>query len=93
MSVCTLLFETWGRPFVDLFATSENRRLDHYFSPLPDPWAWGMDALSQDWNGMFAYLFPPFTLLQLTLKKIAGSCGLFILMAPGGRPSPGSHSC
>src|SRR5207253_3765978 len=42
-----------------------------------------MDALSQDWNNLFAYLFPPFVLLNQVLRKIASSLnGVFILVAP-----------
>jgi hypothetical protein len=82
MDVCSILFQLWGRPFVDLFATSANKRLHHFFSPLPDPLAWGMDALSHDWNGMYAYLFPPFTLLLSALRKVSESSGLFLLIAP-----------
>src|SRR5207253_8086116 len=42
-----------------------------------------MDALSQDWNNLFAYLFPPFVLLNQVLRKIASSLnGVFILIVP-----------
>ena len=80
---CEQIFFLWGRPSIDLFATRENRRLPQFFSPLPDPSALGMDALSQDWNNRFAYLFTPFVLLTQVLRKIAMSHnGMFILIAP-----------
>src|SRR5207253_1604098 len=80
---CEQVFSLWGRPSIDLFATRENRRLPQFFSPLPDPSALGMDALSQDWSNRFAYLFLPFVLLTQVLRKIAMSHhGMFILIAP-----------
>ncbi|XP_067654175.1 uncharacterized protein [Haliotis asinina] len=48
-----------GRPLVDLFATSFNHQLPTYVSPVPDPQAWAVDALSLSWEGLDAYAFPP----------------------------------
>ena len=38
--VCRHLFQVWGSPLVDLFATALTRRLPLYVSPLPDQAAW-----------------------------------------------------
>ena len=73
MCVCDRIFALWGRPFVDLFATRQNRRLPQFVSPT--------DALSMDWSGLDVYLFPPFTLLLTVLCKIHVSPGRFLGVA------------
>ena len=55
-SVADTLFLAWGKPNVDLFATRLNNRLPMWISPLADPQALGIDAMS--WKGMYAYAFP-----------------------------------
>ena len=44
--VLSPVWEIWHKPLVDLFATKFNYRLDLYVSPVPDPDAWAVDALS-----------------------------------------------
>ena len=36
----------WHQPQVDLFATRFNNKLPQFVSPVPDPQAWAVDALS-----------------------------------------------
>ena len=48
---------------MDLFATSLNKKLPTYVSPIPDPQAWAVDALNIPWENMVAYTFPPTALL------------------------------
>ena len=60
---------------VDLFATNLNYRLPTYFSPVQDPMALGTDAMLQDWDGLEAYAFPPFSLTQQVLQKLRGTSG------------------
>ena len=86
--VCDRIFALWGRPFVDLFATRQNRRLPQFVSPIPDRLAWAADALSMDWRGLDAYLFPPFSLLLTVLRKIHVSPGRFLLVAPNWPAQP-----
>ncbi|XP_066941107.1 uncharacterized protein [Macrobrachium rosenbergii] len=38
------LFDLWGRPVIDLFATQHNRKLQVFCSVMPDPWATAEDA-------------------------------------------------
>ena len=54
---------------IDLFATSVNRRLPVYFSPMVDLQSAGTDAMLQCWDGLQAYAFPPFGLLSQVLAK------------------------
>lgn len=76
------IVEIFQRPHVDLFATRWNRKLDCFVSPVPDPLATAVDALSIDWNGMFAYAFPPSVLIPKVLQKVAQSHCQIILVAP-----------
>ena len=56
--------QTMGSPVVDMFATVHNTHLPQFMSPVPEPRALAIDALSQDWQGRSLYMFPPFPLLQ-----------------------------
>ena len=49
----------WHQPQVDLFATRFNNKLPQFVSPLPDPQAWAVDALSLSWEDLDPYAFPP----------------------------------
>ena len=66
----------------DLFATFENRKLPIFVSPIPDPRAMAVDALSISWNGIVAYAFPPIPLIPLVLNKIQREETSVILIAP-----------
>ena len=57
--VFDLLTQTWHRPQVDMFATKYNCKLDQYVSPVPDPRAWAVDALTVSWENLDMYIFPP----------------------------------
>lgn len=82
-SVLQSVFHFLGLPMVDLFATRWNHRLPLYVSPVLDPAAFAVDAMSMDWESIFAYAFPPFTLLPPVLRKIRSSKGCcIILIAP-----------
>ena len=72
----------WGNPNIDLFATSLNFKVTTFVSPVPDPKAYAVDAMSLSWEGMFAYAFPPFRFLAPVLHKIAGEKCRIILIAP-----------
>ena len=79
-----LLCSKWGHPQVDLFATQFNHRLPKFVSPVPDPSAWAVDALSLSWENLDAYAFPPVSLLNQVVSKLINQ-GFYrmILIAPG----------
>ena len=54
------IFRLWGTPEVDMFATVSNSHLPWFMSPIPEPRALAVNALSQDWQGRSMYMFPPF---------------------------------
>ena len=54
--VVNLIFRLWGPPVVDMFATVHNTHLPQFMSPVPEPRAMAIDALSQDWQGRSMYM-------------------------------------
>ena len=47
-----LLCQTWHYPRVDMFATRYNCKLVQFVSPIPDPKAWSVDALTLSWEDL-----------------------------------------
>jgi hypothetical protein len=47
------------------FATRWNRKLSTFVSPVPDPEAWAVDALSINWEGLWAFSYPPTVLVLI----------------------------
>lgn len=78
----TPVWNHWFRPDVDLFATKFSKRLPIYVSPVPDPQAWAVDALSLSWTPLLAYAFPPIPILGKVLKKARQEQATLILVAP-----------
>ena len=78
------VFQAWGSPLVDLFATSQNRQTPIYVAPCPDPGAWKVDALSFPWHDLgIVYAFPPAPILPLVLHHIRRARNTsVILIAP-----------
>ena len=78
----------WESPQVDLFATSLNKKLPLYVSPIPDPQAWAVDALNIPWENLVAYAFPPTALLPKVIQKLQSQVCRLILIAPGWPTKP-----
>ena len=57
------LCDRWHQPQIDLFATRFNNKLPLFVSPVPDPRATAVDALSLSWEDLDAYAFPPTAIL------------------------------
>ena len=78
-----MVCENHHRPLIDLFATNRNNQLPVYVSPLPDPQAYAVDALSMSWEDLDAYAFPPPILMTKVVAKIKTTANLtMILVAP-----------
>ena len=74
----------WHLPQVDLFATRFNNKLPQFVSPVPDPQAWAVDALSLSWEDLDPYAFPPAAILGKVVEKLQDyPCNRIILIAPG----------
>lgn len=80
--VVSIIFQKWGQPHIDLFATRDNYKIPTFVSPFPDPMAWGTDALAMSWAGLWAYAFPPIQLLPKVLRKIREEQVEIILVSP-----------
>ena len=73
----------WHQPQIDLFATRFNNKLPLFVSPVPDPLATAVDALSLQWEDLDAYAFPPAAILGNVVEKLQDSpCKRIILIAP-----------
>ena len=80
----------WHQPQVDLFATRFHNKLPQFVSPVPDPQAWAVDALSLSWENLDPYAFPPAAILGKVVEKLQDyPCKRIILIAPGGPTCPG----
>ena len=68
----------WQQPQVDLFATRFN---NNYISvsPVPDPQAWAVHALSLPWEDLDPYAFPPVAILG----KVVGKLQHALVLGPG----------
>ena len=74
----------WHQPTVDLFATRFNNKLPQFVSPVPDPQAWAVDALTLSWEGLDPYAFPPAAIVGKVVEKLQDyPCNRIILIAPG----------
>ncbi len=78
----TRIWEIWGQATIDLMATELTHRLPTYISPYPDPHAYAVDAMSCEWTGMDAYIFPPWAMLNEVLNKVAREECVVTLIAP-----------
>ena len=75
-------------------APASNRPICHevqqqvaFVSPIPDPLATAVDALSLPWQALDTYAFPPAAILGKVVEKLQDSpCNRIILIAPG-RPN------
>lgn len=76
--LCKRLFH----PMIDLFATRFNNKLTTFISPIPDPLAFAVDALTVSWKGMWAYAYPPPAIIPLVLNKIQSEDCQVMLIAP-----------
>ena len=79
-----LLCQTWHSPLVDMFATRYNCKLVQFVSPIPDPKARSVDALTLSWEDLDMYLFPPVSLMGKVVSKLSDHWyRIAILIAPG----------
>ena len=80
LSIC----KKWHQPQVDLFATRFNHKLPQFVSPVPDPLAVAVDALTLPWEDLDAYAVPPTSILGKVVEKLLDSrYQRVILIAPG----------
>ena len=75
------LYQTFGTPQIDLFASRLNKKLSHYFSWRPDPFCCGVNAFAHTWDNIYGYAFPPFNQISKILYKLTQhlSCTIILL--------------
>ena len=84
LQVFRALCSRWHQPQIDLFATRFNIKLPLFVSPVPDPMATAVDALSLSWENLDAYAFPPTAILIKVVEKLQDSpYQRLIIIAPG----------
>jgi hypothetical protein len=81
-TVVNQVFQVWGSPMIDMFASQYNARLPLYCSRQMEIRAAMTDALAQNWRGLYLYAFPPQVLLPRVLHKIAREECTVVLIAP-----------
>ena len=78
----SLIFQRYGSPEVDLFASEENAKCARFFSmrgtaPL------GLDAMMHAWPRELLYAFPPLSLIYQVLDKVRLQGLSLLLVGPG----------
>lgn len=77
------VFQMWGTPVVDLFASSRSAVVKDYVSEdARDPNCLFVDAFSRPWRFRLGWLFPPPALIPRTLRHLLKSTGVYLLVAP-----------
>lgn len=77
------IFQKWGRPEIDLFATRETAVVKNYVSiNCKDRSANYIDAFSRPWVHHLAWVFPPPSLLPRVLTHLNTARGIYLIVAP-----------
>lgn len=71
----------FGRPLVDLFASSKSCQITDFVSWFPDVGCLAVDAFTIKWEDGF-YAFPPFNMISRVLRKIYYDNARGIVVAP-----------
>ena len=81
--IVKLIFQRWGSPIIDLFASERNYQLQTFCCWKPSPSALQRDAFTLNWDHLQAYAFPPVFLIPKLIQKLDRSinCSI-ILIAP-----------
>ena len=75
-------------PVVDLFASRVNHQIPEFVSWRPEPGAIATDAFNIPWDFPLSYLFPPFRLIPMCLRKVMQEQVDCILISPVCRSRP-----
>ena len=69
-AVTSAIFQRWPTPHVDLFASEKNHKLPVFFSIRLSPSSSGVNALTQNWDCLYGYAYPPTALIPRVLRKL-----------------------
>ena len=76
------IWSAWFTPHIDRFATRFSHRLPVCVSPVPDPVAWAVDALSIPWSNLLSHTFPQIPIKRKVLRKARDERATLILVVP-----------
>lgn len=80
--VVQYLFQTWGSPQIDLFASVHNHKTPIFCTWQPHCRALATDAFSISWDMMIAYAYPPICMIPKVLEHMTKFKCQMILIAP-----------
>lgn len=76
------IIKKFGKPEIDLFASSANNKCQKFVSWHPDPNSAAVDAFTLNWHNLYFYSFPPFSLILRTIRKIINDRAEGIIVVP-----------
>ena len=82
------LFDRFGKPEIDLFASRLNTKCTKYASYKPDPDAYHVNAFSLCWLDLNSYIFPPFSIVGRVLAKLAQDWATTLVILPCWQTQP-----
>ena len=81
------IFRAFPKPHIDLFASAANHVCDIYVTLAYDANAYTTDAFTLTWN-MHSFIFPPFSLVGRTVRKVMQDKTRGILIVPAWTTQP-----
>lgn len=82
-SALQLVFQKWGTPSVDLFASARSAIVSNYVSEdAKDCNCLFVDAFSRPWRFQLGWIFPPPALIPRVLQHLGKSKGIYLLVTP-----------
>lgn len=79
----SMLFQEFGRPEIDLFASERSAVVPVYVSErIEDKNSQYTDAFTKTWQYKLAWIFPPPALIPRILSHLQSSSGRYIIIAP-----------
>ena len=82
------LFDQFGKPKMDLFASRLNTKCTKYVSYKPDPDAYHVNAFSLGWLNLNSYIFPQFSIVGRVLAKLAQDWAIALVIVPCWQKQP-----
>ena len=82
------LFDQFGKPEINLFASCLNSKCSKYASYRPDLDAYHVNAFPLCWLNLNAYIFPPFSIVGRVLAKLAQDQAAVLVIIPCWQTQP-----
>ena len=76
------IVSTFGKPYINLFASRIHHQVSNYISWKPDPGAKAVDTFSINWSPTYNYCFPPFSIILKVLQKTQQDKDQAIVVVP-----------